>query len=119
MTLFRQALERLQRSVEGTLAVTLIGIDGIPIESINDGGISLEAVSAEFTNFLRSIQLSNNDIDTGDVQHVAVMTDRYIINLSVLTSEYLILMVMSPDGNHGRARFELKKAKFALRDELI
>ena len=119
MGVFREALQRLQSRVEGTLAVTLIGLDGIPIESINEGQIPLDAVSAEFTGFLKSIQSSNNDIETGSVQHVAVMTDRYIINLSVVTSEYLILMVMSRDGNHGRARFELQKAKFALKDELI
>ena len=119
MLVFREVLENLQNRVDGTLAVTLIGLDGIPIESINEGGIPLDVVSAEFTNFLKSIQVAHHDIDTGEVQHVTVMTDRYLIILSVVTSEYLILMVMSPGGNHGKARFELRKAKFALRDELI
>jgi hypothetical protein len=36
-----------------------------------------------------------------------------------VTPEYFILLVMKPDGNYGRARFELAKAKLALRDELV
>jgi hypothetical protein len=28
-------------------------------------------------------------------------------------------MVLRPDGNYGRARFELSKAKYLLRDELV
>jgi len=116
---FREVLEGIQRNLDGVLALTLIGFDGIPIESINRGGIALDAVSAEFTAFLKSIQLSNTEIDTGNVQHVSVITDRYVIYLSVVTSEYLILMVMSPGSIHGKARFELMKAKHALRDELI
>jgi hypothetical protein len=39
--------------------------------------------------------------------------------LSAVTPEYFELLVMRPDGNYGRARFELDKAKHALRDELI
>ena len=116
--MFKQVLEKLSKSMQGVLAVTLIGFDGIPLESLNQGEIALDAVSAEFTAFLKSIQLANTEIDTGDIQQVSVITDRYVIYLSVVTSDYLILLVMSPGANHGKARFELLKAKHALRDEL-
>ena len=116
--MFRQVLEKLSESLEGVLAVTLIGFDGIPMESLNQGTIALDAVSAEFAAFLKSIRLSNTEIDTGDVQQVSVITDCYVIYLSVVATDYLILMVMSPGANHGKARFELLKAKHALRDEL-
>jgi hypothetical protein len=39
--------------------------------------------------------------------------------LSAVTPEYFLLLVMRPDGNYGRARHELSKAKYALRDELV
>jgi hypothetical protein len=47
------------------------------------------------------------------------VTEHYITFLSEVTSEYYILLVLQPDGNYGRARFELSKAKHLLRDELI
>ena len=44
---------------------------------------------------------------------------RYQIFLFSITSEYYVLMVMSPEGNQGRARWELKRARHALQDELV
>ena len=75
--------------------------------------------AAELTSAFKSIRVSNTGVDTGEVQELSVTTDRYQIFLSGITSEYYVLMVMSPDGNHGRARWELKRARHALQDELI
>jgi predicted regulator of Ras-like GTPase activity (Roadblock/LC7/MglB family) len=52
------------------------------------------------------------------VLQFSLTTEKYITFLSAVTPEYFILMVMRPDGNYGRARFELARAKVALRDEL-
>jgi hypothetical protein len=35
-----------------------------------------------------------------------------------VTPEYYVLLVTGPDGNYGRARFELARTKQQLRDEL-
>jgi hypothetical protein len=47
------------------------------------------------------------------------VTEKFVTFLSEVTPEYYILLVLKPDGNYGRARFELSKAKYLLRDELI
>ena len=39
--------------------------------------------------------------------------------LARLAAQYFVLLVLRPDGNYGRARFELARAKHLLRDELI
>jgi hypothetical protein len=36
----------------------------------------------------------------------------------MITPEYFLLILLKRDGNLGRARFELKKARFALAKEL-
>jgi predicted regulator of Ras-like GTPase activity (Roadblock/LC7/MglB family) len=52
------------------------------------------------------------------VEQFSLVTERYTTFLSAVTSEYFILLVLRPDGNYGRARFELRKAKHALQSEL-
>jgi predicted regulator of Ras-like GTPase activity (Roadblock/LC7/MglB family) len=116
---FREFLDEFRTTVEGTLAVTLIGTDGIPIDTVASEGLPLETISAELTSFLKGLRLSNTELDTGDVRQISVMTDRYTSVLSKVTSDYFLLVILSPDGNYGRARFELAKAKFKLQDELI
>lgn len=116
--MFKTVLGGIRDRVEGTLAVSLIGLDGIAIESINPERVPLDVIGAEFGGFIKSIHVSNTELDTGEVLQFALMTEKYITFLSQVTSEYFILLVLTPDGNYGRARFELAKAKLLLRDEL-
>lgn len=116
--MFKDVLRGIQQRVEGTLAISLIGLDGISIDSVNDEGVPLETLGAEFGSFVKSIRLSNTELDTGEVEQFSLVTERYITFLSAVTSDYYLLMVLSPEGNYGRARFELFKAKNTLRDEL-
>jgi predicted regulator of Ras-like GTPase activity (Roadblock/LC7/MglB family) len=116
---FKEVLQGIRDRVDGALAVSLIGLDGIAIESIQSDSVPLDVMGAEFGGFVKSVRLSNTDLDTGDVLQFALVTEKYITFLSAVTEEYYVLLVMGPDGNYGRARFELAKAKHLLRDELI
>jgi len=115
---FKGILSGIRDHVEGTLAVSLISLDGIAIDSIGDSGIPLEVFGAEFGGFIKSIR-PNEELDTGEVLQFALVTEKYITFLSEVTPEYFLLLVLGPDGNYGRARFELAKAKLLLRDDLI
>jgi predicted regulator of Ras-like GTPase activity (Roadblock/LC7/MglB family) len=115
---FRDVLSDLMLRIEGAIATSLIGLDGIAIETIGEGQVPLDALGAEFGSFVKSIRHANTELDTGEVLQFALVTERYITFLSEVTSEYYILLVLRPDGNYGRARFELSKAKHLLRDEL-
>lgn len=117
--MFRDVLAGLRERVEGALAASLIGLDGIAIETVGKGLVPLDALGAEFGGFVKSIRHANTELDTGDVLQFSVVTEKYITFLSEVTSEYYILLVLRPDGNYGRARFELAKAKELLRDELV
>ena len=116
--MFKDVLAGIKARVDGALAVSLIGLDGIAIESINDAQVPLDVFGAEFGGFIKSVR-PNAELNTGDVLQFALVTEKYITFLSAVTSEYFVLLVMRPDGNYGRARFELAKAKHLLRDELI
>jgi predicted regulator of Ras-like GTPase activity (Roadblock/LC7/MglB family) len=115
---FRQVLSGIRDRVDGTLAVSLIGLDGIAIDTLNEGRVPLDVLGAEVGGFVKSIR-PNTELDTGEVLQFSLVTEKYITFLSAVTQEYFILLVLRPDGNYGRARFELSKAKNLLRDELI
>ena len=130
--MFKEVLAGIRDRVEGTLAVSLIGLDGIAIESIKNEQVPLDdkmargasreeaerTGRAEFGGFVKSVR-PNAELNTGEVLQFSLVTEKYITFLSAVTSEYFVLLVMRPDGNYGRARFELAKAKHLLRDELI
>ena len=117
--MFKDILTGIRDRVGGALAVSLIGLDGIAVDTVNDGKVPLEVLGAEFGSFVKSIRSSNTELQTGDVLQFALVTEKYITFLSEVTPEYYILLVLRPDGSYGRARFELARAKHLLRDELI
>lgn len=116
--MFKEVLAGIKDRVEGALAVSLIGLDGIAVETINDHQVPLDVFGAEFGGFVKSVR-PNTELNTGEVLQFALVTEKYITFLSAVTTEYFVLLVMRPDGNYGRARFELARAKHLLRDELI
>ena len=116
--MFRKTLADIRDRVDGTLAISLIGLDGIAVEALNDHDVPLDVLGAEFGGFVKSIKLSNTELNTGEVKQFSLVTEKYVTFLSAVTPEYFILLVMRPDGNYGRARFELARAQHVLRDEL-
>ncbi len=117
--MFRDVLSSLRDRIEGALAASLIGLDGIAVETVGDRTIPLDVLGAEFGSFIKSIRHANTELDTGEVLQFSLVTEKFVTFLSEVTPEYYILLVLRPEGNYGRARFELSKAKYLLRDELI
>ena len=117
--MFKDVLRQIRDRVDGSLAISLIGLDGIAVESINDDHVPLDVLGAEFGGFIKSIKLSNTELNAGEVLQFSLITEKYITFLAAVTPDYYILLVLRPDGNFGRARFELARARPLLRDELL
>jgi predicted regulator of Ras-like GTPase activity (Roadblock/LC7/MglB family) len=117
---FKDVLTSIRDRVDGALAVSLIALDGISVETVQDrnDGVPLDLLGAEFGSFIKSIR-PNTEIGTGEVLQFSLVTEKYITFLSAVTPDYYILLVLRPDGNYGRARFELARAKHLLQDELV
>jgi predicted regulator of Ras-like GTPase activity (Roadblock/LC7/MglB family) len=116
---FRDVLLGLRDRIDGAVAASLIGLDGIAVETIGSRDVPLDVLGAEFGTFIKSIRHANTELDTGEVLQFSLVTEKFVTFLSEVTPEYYILLVLKPEGNYGRARFELSKAKYLLRDELI
>ncbi len=116
---FRAYLREISDKVEGVVGVSLLGLDGIAVDSLRaTEEVPLESLGAELGSFVKSIRVSNTELNVGDVEQFALVTDKYLTFLSEVTSEYFVLLVLDRDGNYGRARYELMKMKFKLQDEL-
>jgi predicted regulator of Ras-like GTPase activity (Roadblock/LC7/MglB family) len=57
MNVFQDTLRRIAERVEGTQAVSLVGVDGIPIDSYCAvEGVSVESFAAELGAFVKAAQ---------------------------------------------------------------
>lgn len=116
--MFSELLDSIVNKVEGTLAAVIMGMDGIAIEKrILDENINVESLAAEYTTALRLSSSSAQEVGMGVLQEYILSTENRIIIIRMITPDYFVLLLLAREGNIGRARFELKKAKYLLSKE--
>ena len=117
--MFLDQLSQITNRIDGALALSLVAKDGMPVESVSsDPGLDLEVLAAELVNQVRSITENHRELAVGEVQHLSVTTDRLTLMVSSVAADYYLLLVLGPEGNYGRARFELRRARLLLEAEL-
>ena len=117
--MFRELLNRISDRIDGAIALSLVAKDGIAVESVSsDPEIDLEVLAAELVAQARAISENHRELEAGEVQHLAVATDRMTVMVSSVAADYYLLLVLGPEGNYGRARFELRRARLLLERDL-
>ncbi len=117
---FEETLTGILSRVEGGVAAIILGIDGIPIErriAQPDRDLDIDLVATEFTTLLRRSMRVAADTCLGELKEMVLVTDLMTYLLRPITPEYFLLLAISPRGNVGRARFELRKAQLSLEEE--
>ena len=119
---FREHLERIDSSVEGCLSVSIMGIDGIPIDSINKPEASNEfdisSVLVEYAGLIGQLQRSSDALGSGSVHEYFLKTDKMMALMRPITSEYFLGLILHQQGNLGKGRYLLRVIAPKLVDEL-
>ena len=118
--MFKDMLESVIERTEGSLGALIMGTDGIAVEKVlGEAGrdANLDVAAAEFTSLVRSSQRAGNDIGLGALRELVVSLESAIIVMRVLSRDYFVVLALSPQGNLGRGRFELRKAELKLAKE--
>ncbi len=118
--MFKGILETIVERTEGSLGALIMGTDGIAVEKVlGEAGneANLDVAAAEFTTLVRSSQRAGNDIGLGDLRELVISLDKAVILMRLLSRDYFVVLALSPDGNLGRGRFELRKAELQLAKE--
>lgn len=117
--MFHELLNRISGRIDGAVALSLVAKDGMPVESYTTNpDLDLDVLAAEMIAQVRSISSNHRELEVGDVQQLSVSTDRLTLMVSSVASDYYLLLVLGPEGNYGKARFELRRARLLLESHL-
>ncbi len=107
--IFEETLKQITDRTDGVLGAVIMGMDGIAIgEEIIDPACSIQTVGIEYASAIKSIQKASESLSAGDVQEVFINTTESVFILRLITDEYFIALVLSPEGNFGKARYMLR-----------
>jgi predicted regulator of Ras-like GTPase activity (Roadblock/LC7/MglB family) len=110
---FREDLEAICGRVDGAVAASLMGYDGIAIETAElkaPEGVELQTLMVEYSGILSQVRQAAESLQMGKASEVSIRTEKLVAVARPLTPDYFVLLALSPDGNVGRARYELRIA---------
>ncbi len=107
--MFSELLDRLLREVPGARVATVMGFDGIAIDTRDKDGASAESASAvELAAVTSQLQRAAEGLNEGDVKEVALETGGSVTLLRPLTPEYCLAMTLGPDALVGKGRYLMR-----------
>lgn len=118
--MFKELLESILERTEGSLGALIMGTDGIAVEKLlSEAGVdaNLDIAAAEFTSLVRNAQRAGNDTGLGGLRELVISLEGSILLMRLLSKDYFIVLALTPQGNLGRGRFELRKAELKLAKE--
>jgi predicted regulator of Ras-like GTPase activity (Roadblock/LC7/MglB family) len=120
---FREHLEQVCRDVDGAIACSLMGVDGIEVDTHLDARaagaeLDLKSLLVEYSAVFRSAREAAAAHEAGGVAEVAISTDKITAVARQVSPEYFMVVALQPGGNLGKARFLLRVTAPKLGSEL-
>lgn len=118
---FREQLDQILSQVEGSVACSLMGMDGIPVETRQAGnveGADIQGLLVEYGTLLKSLRKTMQTVEAGTVAEISVNTERILTIARMLTDEYFIVLALRPEGNYGKGRYALRVAAPELKRQI-
>jgi predicted regulator of Ras-like GTPase activity (Roadblock/LC7/MglB family) len=108
---FREELEGICARVDGAFAASVMGFDGIPIETVEpkpSAGVEMQVLLVEYSGILSQVRQAAEALQMGKASEVSIRTEKMTAVARMLTPDYFVVLALGPDGNVGRARYELR-----------
>ena len=117
---FREHLEQVCRGVDGAVACSLMGVDGIEVEThVQEGGdLDVKSLLVEYSGVLRSAREAAEAHEAGGVDELAISTEKLQAVVRSVTPEYFMVVALVPSANVGKARYLLRVTAPKLKAEL-
>lgn len=123
---FREHLEAVVTSVSGSVACSLVGFDGIAVDThqpearaADAAAMELSAALTEYGNLLGQLKSTVETLKTGAVGEMSVNTEKVITIMRMVNKDYYVVLALLPDGNYGKGRYALRLAAPKLAKELL
>lgn len=122
--MFKETLQNVVNKTEGCIGAMVMGTDGIAVEKCwNPEALSktLDATVAvaEYTSLMRNARRTNRELEVGNLKELNLVNETGIFLMRLINDDYFVAMILEPDGNIGRGRYELQRAELVLEHEFV
>lgn len=97
--------------VEGALACSVMGFDGIAVETHQKADledVELQNTWVEYANVLSQARTAAELLKAGEVAEVSINTEKLLTLMRLVSPDYFLVLALRPDGNYGKGRYVLR-----------
>jgi predicted regulator of Ras-like GTPase activity (Roadblock/LC7/MglB family) len=108
---FREHLQQVVENVDGAVACSLMGTDGIEVDSHHledQGGLDVGTLLIEYSSLFRAAREAAAAHQAGAIAELSVQSERLLVVARLVSPEYFMVVALRPDGNFGKARYLLR-----------
>ena len=124
---FRETLEHLCRQVDGALAASVMGYDGIAVDthevdpaSLDEPpDVNLQSAMVEYSNIFGQIRTAAEQLQAGEASELSIRTEKVLAIGRRVSNDYFVVMTLAPNGNLGKARYALRVGAGRLAADLL
>ncbi len=120
---FRDELQHLVEDVDGAVAASVMGMDGIAIDTVEAADdrvpeVDIQTLLVEYNSILGQLMQAGEVLETGHLDELTVATERLITLTRRMSDEYYAVLAIVPSALLGRARYRLRLTASRLCAEL-
>jgi len=117
--IFREYLKEMVDAVPGALAATVMGFDGIAIESYEGqaSDIDMASLVIEYGSATKLLRTAAEAV--GSLTEIGVMAKDATVYVRPLGPDYFMAMLVSPEALKGKARYKMRITAPKILKELI
>ena len=118
---FREHLESVVSQVDGALACSVMGFDGIAVETHQKDDVEdleLQSSWVEYANVVTQLKSAAELLKTGTITEVSVNAERVLTLMRLVSPEYFLVLALKADGNYGKGRYVLRVTAPRIKAEL-
>ncbi len=118
---FREHLKDICQGVDGALACSLMGVDGIEVDTHLASpahGLDLRSLLVEYSDLFRSARDAAAGQQAGALAELDLHTEKLVTVARLVSQDYFLVVALTPGGNYGKARYLLRITAPKVRSEL-
>jgi predicted regulator of Ras-like GTPase activity (Roadblock/LC7/MglB family) len=122
---FASMLREIVEGCGGGVGAALMGNDGIAIDQFAVPGVlegplseDIDTAGVEFGRILDEIRKASDSLAGGSVSETVVVLSRFTLVFRTVDEESFLVVVLSPDGNLGKARYLIRRSLPGIRQQL-
>ncbi len=109
---FREALDQLCAAQPGAISATIMGVDGIPIDTVEPGLHQTQAevpsLMVEYSSLLKQVRSSAQMFEAGDLRELCICSEHLQTLVRPINEEYFLALSVNKDAGLGKARYLLR-----------